>query len=359
MDDGALPTPPGDIPPATPSATPERVTRLELPPRTIAQAILILAAAPIALWLLTQVSPILLDLLIALLLTAALDPAVTRLERRGLPRAASVALTLAVLLGGLILLLVVGLPPLVEQSARFAQEAPGYLQRAQGWLAAYPALQQQLHGATAAGSTSPATFLAGAVGAGRWLVDGTTATVIIVVMTAYLLIDGERSYDWVMHFMPPAQRAQVRPLLPEISRVVGGYLLGQLITSLLFGAFAFAVAVAVGVPQPLLMAAVAAVADAIPLLGVFIATVPPVLLAWTQSPLTALIVLALYVAYHQLESHLLVPRIYGRTLGISPFATLIAALVGWRLLGVVGIVLALPLAAIVPLVEQVWRHDPA
>jgi predicted PurR-regulated permease PerM len=65
----------------------------------------------------------------------------------------------------------------------------------------------------------------------------------------------------------------------------------------------------------------------------------------------------LYVAYHQLESHLLVPRIYGRTLGISPFATLIAALVGWRLLGVVGIVIALPLAAIVPLVEQVWRHE--
>src|SRR5690242_19115008 len=164
MDDGALPTPPGDIPPATPSATPERVTRLELPPRTIAQAILILAAAPIALWLLTQVSPILLDLLIALLLTAALDPAVSRLERRGLPRAASVAITLVLLLVGLAALLVFGLPPLVEQSARFAQEAPGYLQRAQAWLAAYPALQHQVPGATATGSASPATLLGGAVG---------------------------------------------------------------------------------------------------------------------------------------------------------------------------------------------------
>ena len=347
--DGPTPGAGGEAPPA-----PAAVVRLELPPRTVAKAVLVLVAAPVALWLLAQVTTILIELLVALLLTAALDPAVTRLERRGLPRPASVALTVLGLLGALALVLGLAVPALVEQGAGFVRDLPSYAERAEGVLAPYPPLQQRLQEAVGAGSADPAGLFGGILTAAGGVVDVATAGVLVAVMTAYLLIDGERTYDWTVRFLPRAHRVRARRLLPEISRVVGGYVLGQAVTSLLFGAFTFAVAVAVGLPQPFLLAAVAAVADAVPLVGVVIATVPPVLLALLDSPAKAGLVLALFVACNQLESHLLVPRIYGQARGISPFAALIAALVGWRLLGIVGILIALPLAAIVPAAERIW-----
>jgi predicted PurR-regulated permease PerM len=174
------------------------------------------------------------------------------------------------------------------------------------------------------------------------------------VMTAYLLADGERIYDWTVRYLPHGQRMRVRQALPEISRVVSGYLLGQFLTSLLFGVFAYVVLSILGVPQPLLLAILAAVADAIPVVGVAIATVPAVLLALTVSPPVAGIVLALYLVYQQVENYVIVPRVYRGTLELHPFAVLIAVLVGAQLLGVLGVLLALPIAAAVPVIERIW-----
>lgn len=112
-------------------------------------------------------------------------------------------------------------------------------------------------------------------------------------------------------------------------------------------------------PQPLLLAVAAAGLDAIPVGGVLLAALPAALLALTVSPLAAAVVLGGYLAYHQVESHVLVPRIYAGWPRISPFAVLAAALVGWTLLGIVGVLLALPIAAAVPVVEQIWREAPA
>jgi predicted PurR-regulated permease PerM len=324
--------------------------RHEVPLRTVATVLAVLAV----LWLLAQLWTLLLSLFVALLLTAAHDPPVSRLERRGVPRAASIAIFIlafaAVVAGGAALVV----PPLVEQGTQFAEAFPGYLERLRAFTQANPEVFTRLQGAAAGSDADPQAVASRFLAAGAGLFRGISAFLIVLVMTAYLLADGERIYDWTVRYLPQGQRNRVRQALPEISRVVSGYLLGQLLTSLLFGAFAYVVLAILGVPQPLLLAILAAAADAIPVVGVAIATVPAVLLALTVSPLAAGIVLALYLAYQQVENYAIVPRVYRGTLQLHPFAVLLAVLVGAQLLGVLGVLLALPIAAAVPVVERIW-----
>jgi predicted PurR-regulated permease PerM len=324
--------------------------RHEVPLRTIATVLAVLAV----LWLLAQLWTLLLSLFVALLLTAALDPPVSRLERRGVPRAVSIAVFVLALAGIVAGIAVLVVPPLLEQGTQLAEAAPGYLERFRTFTQANPEVFTRVQAATAGSDADPQAVATRFLAAGAGLFRGISAFVIVLVMTAYLLADGERIYDWTVRYLPAEQRIRVRLALPEISRVVSGYLLGQFLTSLLFGVFAYVVLSILGVPQPLLLAIVAAVADAIPVVGVVIATVPAVLLALTVSPLVAGLVLALYLAYQQVENYLIVPRVYRGTLELHPFAVLLAVLVGAQLLGVLGVLLALPIAAAVPVIERIW-----
>jgi predicted PurR-regulated permease PerM len=324
--------------------------RHEVPLRSIATVLAVLAV----LWLLAQLWTLLLSLFVALLLTAALDPPVSRLERRGVPRAASIAIFILALVGVVAAVAVLVVPPLLEQGTQLAEAAPGYLERFRLFTQANPEVFTRVQAAAAGSDADPQAVASRFLAAGTGLFRGISAFLIVLVMTAYLLADGERIYDWTVRYLPQEQRVRVRQALPEISRVVSGYLLGQLLTSLLFGVFAYVVLSILGVPQPLLLAIVAAVADAIPVVGVVIATVPAVLLALTVSPPVAVIVLALYLVYQQVENYLIVPRVYRGTLELHPFAVLIAVLVGAQLLGVLGVLLALPIAAAVPVIERIW-----
>jgi predicted PurR-regulated permease PerM len=127
--------------------------------------------------------------------------------------------------------------------------------------------------------------------------------------------------------------------------VVGGFLRGQAITSLAIGVYTFLLLSIVGAPNPLAFAVLAAFADVIPLVGALIATVPPVAAALEESATMGLIVLIGLVAYQQFEDRYLAPRVYGRTLNLPPLIVLIAILAGAELLGIVGVLLALPLTA--------------
>ena len=342
---------------AAPIAAPSSV-RHDVSARTVVKVVAVTALTIGGLWLVLKLATILLLLFVAFLLTAALDPIAGRLERRGLPRPVSVGLLALALVAVVTLLLLLLIPPLIDQGAQFGDQLPSYIDRAKGLSRGNPALVDRLRAAAGSGSASPTVLLGGALAIGAGVVKGVSDLVILLVMTVYLLVDGERSYGWAVHFLPPKQRANVRRALPEISRVVSGYLIGQVATSLLFGVFAYLLLWTEHVPQPLLLAVAAAVLDAIPVAGVLLATAPAALLALTVSPQAAAIVLGGYVIYHQLESHVLVPRIYAGRLRISSFAVLVAALVGWTLLGVVGVLLALPVAAAIPVIEQIWREEP-
>lgn len=334
--------------------SPALTTRIELPTRTIFKVVLTLGL----LWLLVKLWSLLLLLFVGLLLAAALDPLVTRLERRGWPRSLSVALIVAVLAVVAALALSILVPPVVDEATQFAQNLPAYVDEAQGVLNRNPALFGRLRDVANQGAADPSTFFSGVLRVGAGVVQGITNALLLLVLTVYLLVDGERVLDWVLRYAPAQQRFKVRQALPEISHVVSGYVIGQVITSVLFGLFSFGVVSIAGVPQPLLLALLAAIADAIPIAGILIATVPAALLALTVSLPTAVIVVVAYVAYQQVENYLIVPRVYRDTLRISSFAVLIAVLIGGELLGIIGVLVALPIAAAVPVIERIWRGEP-
>ena len=128
-------------------------------------------------------------------------------------------------------------------------------------------------------------------------------------------------------------------------------------TSLICGAFTFVVLWSFGVPAALILAIIAGVADAVPFIGVAVATVPAAIIALTQGPGTALAVALLLLAYQIFEVVFIIPRIFKRTLQLSSFGMLFAVLIGWRLLGFGGMLLALPIAAALLRLEQVWLND--
>lgn len=327
--------------------------RVEVPARTIVSV----ALGIFAVWLLVRLWSVLLLVVLALLLTAALDPVVSRLERRGWTRTRAVSALIVAMLALFALLLLLIVPPIVREGRDLSTNLPTYLAQAKPYFKGHMDSYNKMERAVTERANDPSLYLSHARGIGLGLTNALTQGLLLVTMTAYLLIaDGERTLFWLFRYLPAQQRTKVRRSLPEISRVVSEYVLGQLITSLLFGVFAIVLCLALGVPQAILLAILAFIADAIPIVGALIATVPAVLLALTVSPTVGGIVLVAYVLYQQIENHFIVPRVYNNALQISPFGVLLAVAIGAQLLGVIGALIALPIAAAIPAIERIWRE---
>lgn len=170
--------------------------------------------------------------------------------------------------------------------------------------------------------------------------------ITIFVLTAYLLADTPRMNRFMYQFVPPGREPEVEHWLQALRTVVGGYIRGQVITSLCISAFTFVVLIAVGVPNAVAFAVLAGFVDIIPIVGAVIAVFMPTLAAFQQSTGQAIIVLVSLLAYQQFEDRFLTPRVYGQTLNLPPVIVLVAVLTGGQLFGIPGVLLALPAAAV-------------
>lgn len=346
------------VPGGPPAASNIVISRVEVPKRTIIRVLLALAI----IFLLLQLWTTLLLIFIAFLVATAVSPLVGNLEERGVPRGAAVVGLLFALVAAVALLLWLLIPPLVEQTRAFATDFDNYVQQARDFADGTGAIDEQIESATDGSGAAPSAIFSGFLAVGTSLITGVANFLIVIVLAVYILMDGDRIYNWIARYLPHHQRIKVRQALPEISHVVSGYVIGQSINSTLFGIFTFTVLTVVGVPQAILLALIAAVADAIPIAGVFIATVPAGLVALAAPEggiTTAVIVVVSYTIYQQIENYLIVPRVFGNTLEISSFAILVAVLIGGQLLGIIGVILALPMAAAVPVIERIWGTDLA
>lgn len=314
--------------------------RLELSYRGIVFILLALAG----LWTLTELWPVILLVLISLLLMVGLLPFVDAMVRKGVGRGYAVMLLLIALLGFITVMFSVMVPALITESQAAKENLPDSAREIENLVAKLGfnvELQQR------AAEFEWSDLLSGrvAVDAGQQLLTATFSIITVIVMTAYLLADTPRMARFIGQFIPEDRKEEGEHLFQSMSRVVGGYLRGQLITSLAIGVFTFVLLTILGVPNPLAFAVFAAFADAIPLVGALAATIPPTAAALQESSTTALIVVVGMIIYQQFEDRLLVPRIYGRMLNLPPIIVLIAVLAGAELLGIIGVLLALPLTA--------------
>jgi len=319
-----------------------RTIRLEFAWRSLLPVLGLLGG----LWLLGRIWETLLLLVIALLLAGSLAPVVARLEGRGVGRPVALGLILLGLVAILAALGALVIPALLTQVQDFVAAEPTLQARLADTLATIPPLADQ---ATALRDARPALLLAslsgGALGYAGAAVQSAFLAITVVVLTFYLLADHERVRGFAFALLPRGYHVRAARILLDMETIVGGYMRGQGLTSLAMAVVVFVVLAATGTPNPLALAAFAALADLLPLVGGVLVLAPVVLAALARGPLPALTVFVAIVAYQQLEGHVLIPRIYGQTLRLSPVAVLVALLVGGQLLGIVGALLALPLAA--------------
>lgn len=308
------------------------------------RGLILIGLALITFWALTALWPVVMLVLAAVIITIGLLPYVDGMVARGIPRSAAVlALVLA------FLLVIVGLsslvvPAMFDEFNDIQDNLPASGHEIDKLLDNFD-INTNLEERARDIDWSEIISGRAAVSAGQRVVSATVSIVTVVVMTAYLLMEMPSLVRFLRQFVPPGKDEEYDALFQDITRVVGGYLRGQFITSLAIGLYTFVLLNVVGVPNPLAFAVLAAFADIIPLIGAFIAIIPPVAAALQESSTLALVVLAFLFAYQQFEDRFFVPRVYGRTLNLPPIIVLIAVLAGAELLGITGVLLALPLAA--------------
>lgn len=329
-----------------------RTLRHEIAPRSIFLILAIIGG----ILLVARIWQTILILIVALVLAGTFSPVVTWLERHRVPRPAALALILVGLLGAVVGLGALITPALVQQFSALSTDAPRIQARLADFAAGVPPLAGK---ADAIRSAQPDRLLA-PVGDYALKSVGAAAQMVVigfttVVIAFYLIADHERVQGFAFALLPRRYHVRTARVLLDMETVVGGYMRGQAMTSLCIGLFAYALLRILGVPAALPLAVVAAFADLIPLIGGVLATAPSVLFALVVGPVQALIVLVAFVIYQQVESSLLAPRIYGKSLRLSPIAVTVAILVGGQLLGAIGALLALPMAAGIRVLIENYR----
>jgi predicted PurR-regulated permease PerM len=337
----------------------ESLPRLSRPGRDVRipmATIIKVVGSGLGLWAMYLLWPEFLLFLLSVLLAVTLHPAIRWMEDRRIPRGLCVAIIAALAVGLLVLFVTVVLPPLTTQMNHLLQNLPEFRARI---LSRIPVRYPAVHKIVRELFDSPASPTV--VGRfDRWLAWGSSAisgavlTVVVLVLTLYLLLHGKSLYAWILAFVPRTHREKLALTMQEVSDVVHAYVSGQLLVALLFAVFTAVLLTICHVPAVAPLAVIAGFCDVIPVLGILLATIPAVLLALAVSPGTAVAVFLAYVTYHLFETYFLLPRIYGNKLKISTLAVLLALLVGGRLQGIIGAVLVLPLVAAYPIVERHW-----
>jgi predicted PurR-regulated permease PerM len=328
--------------------------------RVIARAVSMSIAGIAAAWMVYQVRQVLLMLYISSLLAIGLSPAVRRIERSLLrfrririPRwLAILALYVAFLLA-VALVIALMLPPLAGQIRQLAQDLPGHVDRLQqtvlerGWLD-----HQWSWKDLVANLPAPGAAISSVLGAMQGVIGVFGAVVTVLILPFYLLLESASIRATFLRLAKPENRGRADRIARAVTVKVGAWLGGQFLLAAIIGTSATVGFWLIGVPYFYVLGVIAAVGEMIPVVGPILAAVPAILLGWTVSPQTALIVLAYCWAQQFVENNLLVPRIMERQVGVSPVTIMVALLIGSSLLGFVGAILAVPSAAIVQVIVQ-------
>jgi predicted PurR-regulated permease PerM len=329
-------------------ADPEPPRRaVEIPFSTIGKLLLV----AFVLWAMVKLATIITMLLVAIVLAIAFEPLVEWLERIRLPRWAASLVVVMTVLATIVAFLFISGASLASQGRVVGQRL---LAIEKDLIRRLPAYLGRII-TRGNGTTPDASDLAGyAVIVGSALASALLVTAIASILTLYLLIDGSRTWEWVVAYVPPRNRARAQATAEAGRLAVRRYVIGNVTTSV-FAAVVVLVALSLlHVPAALLLGLLAGVCDFVPVLGFAVSSIPAILLALTVSPGTAIATAVVYVAYHLAENYWIGPRVYGGQLRLSNLAVLLAFAVGAELGGIVGALLALPVAAMYPVVEDIW-----
>ena len=328
--------------------------------RQVAKVVLVAAVVAAALYLLYRIRTVVGLVFIALFIAVALGRAVDRFERLGLKRWLAILatyLTMLLAVFGLGLLIV---PPIVSQTNKFIKNVPHYVDDLQknktirDYDRKYHIIQKLKEGAAKLPSR-----VGDAVGALRSVTVGVFSALVqlitVLVMAFFMLLDGKRIVAWVFRELGPDRGSRARRIADDIYKSVGGYVVGNLLISLIAGIGTWAVLAILGVPFAVPLGVVMAFFDLIPLVGATIAGILIGIVAAIHNfPGDAIVWVVYLIVYQQIENNVIQPIVYRRTVQLHPLLVIVGVLIGASLLGVLGALVAIPVAGAVQIFARDW-----
>lgn len=330
--------------------------------RRVAWATLVLVSVILGFWLLYRFNQVIFTLFIAIVIGTVIRPAVAWLHQRGLPQTAGVILVyllLFLLLTGFLLLL---FPLISEQGTTVATAMPDYYQNLRQWVVNNPnpflaGLSEFLPAALPTLNLRPVQQTEQELMASAGQVAGYVTSLARVVFTAiiilalafYWTLEGPRIIQSFLLVIPLHQRESISELISAMESKVGFYMVGQSILCLVIGILALIAYLLIGLPNALVLALIAGVLEAVPMVGPLLGAVPAAIVALSIAPNKLIWVIVATIVIQQLENSLLVPRIMKKAVGVNPFVTLLALFAFSTLFGLAGALMAIPMAAMIQL----------
>ena len=307
---------------------------------------------------LASASAVFILIIISIFLAAGLNPAVLFFQNRGLNRGASVGAVMASVLLFVAAFIAIAVPPLIDQGNQLLDNAPAlikdlnnnaFINDLNNKYGVIDSLQTKIDSLIKDGQFAITAF-GGVIGVGKAVVSGLVSTITILVLTLYFLASLPQVINIGLRFVPATRRDRVSKLTNAIVGRIGSFVGGQAIIAALAATFILIMGLIVGMPYPGPLAMVVLICGFIPLVGHFIGMSIVTVVSLTDSLTTAAIALGAYILYVQIENYVITPRIMRKSLAIPGLVTIIAALLGASLLGLVGGLLAVPIAAAVLLI---------
>lgn len=319
--------------------------KLEISVWAIIKVILII----VSVYLLFIIRDIIALFFIVLVFTAAFRPIINKWEKK-VGRILSVLIFLTLILFAFVLVIYLIVPPVISQSRQLIENIPGILSKYSYIKEHVPSINESIDTVSKNIGGITNSFVSITTG----IFGGVIAFFAVFVMMIYLLIDKNGISSFIKLFIAKNQEEAVMSLIRKISLKVGGWFRGQLILGIIIGLLDFIGLSIIGAPYALMLAVISAIFEIVPTIGPLIAGTLAVLITLGDSPVKALFVLALYIVVQQIENSFIVPKVMQKAVGLSPVIIILAILIGAKLLGIVGAILAVPIAASISVIIQEW-----
>jgi predicted PurR-regulated permease PerM len=337
--------------------------------RRVMGTTLVLVGIGLGFFLLYRFYQVFFILFVAIMLGTVIRPIVNWLYRKGLPRAAGMILVYILLLALVIGFILLLFPLVFEQGTAIINSLPDYYQSLRSWLADSPNqliaslnqfLPDVIPGLEKVQQTDP-QMLASAENALGYVTSGSKVVFIgiaILLLTFYWALDGPRTIQSMINLLPKQNRNNISEMIAEMEAKMGYFIAGQGVLCLAVGGVALIAYLIIGLPNALVLALIAGLLEAVPMVGPTLGAIPAGMIALSVAPSKLIWVIVATVIIQLLENYLLVPRIMRKAVGVNPFVSLLAIFAFSSLFGIAGALMAIPFAAIIQLLLNRFVFHP-
>jgi predicted PurR-regulated permease PerM len=337
--------------------------------RRVMWATLVLVFVALSFWLLYRFHQVVFILFISIVIGTVIRPAVTWMYSHGVPRIVGVILVYLLLLALLISFVLLLFPMVVEQGTTIVAAVPGYYQSLREWMVNYSNpmivslsefLPATLPGLEPVQQTGEQMLASAGQALGYIMAAAKVIfmTIVILVLVFHWTLEGPRIIQLLLQLIPTGQRESIRELISAMETKVGFYIAGQGFLCLVIGIMALAAYLLIGLPNALVLALVAGVMEAVPLVGPLLGAIPAGVIALSIAPSKLIWVIVASIVIQQVENTLLVPRVMRKAVGVNPFVSLLALFAFSSFFGIAGALMAIPIAAIIQLLLNRFVFDP-